>query len=49
MISYFNPLPHLWTGEGAVKKIAGHLKERGLRNPLIVADKGVVALPFFPD
>ena len=47
MISYFNPLPHLWTGAGAVKKIAGHLRERGLRNPLIVTDKGVTALPFF--
>lgn len=47
MISYFNPLPHLWTGAGAVHKIASHLKEKGFRNPLIVTDKGVTALPFF--
>lgn len=47
MISYFNPLPHLWTGAGSVRKIPGHLRERGFRNPLIVTDKGVGALPFF--
>jgi alcohol dehydrogenase len=27
--------------------IPGHLKERGLRNPLVVTDRGVTALPFF--
>lgn len=49
MISYFNPLPHLWTGAGAVRMIPGHLKERGFRNPLLVTDKGVTALPFFAE
>ena len=49
MISYFNPLPHLWTGAGAVRMIPGHLKERGFRNPLVVTDKGVTALPFFAE
>jgi alcohol dehydrogenase len=49
VISYFNPLPHLWTGAGAIHKIPNHLKERGFRHPLIVTDKGVVALPFFAE
>jgi alcohol dehydrogenase len=47
MISYFNPLPHLWTGAGAVRKIGNHLRENNFRNPLIVTDRGVVKLPFF--
>jgi alcohol dehydrogenase len=29
--------------------IPGHLKERGFRNPLLVTDKGVTALPFFAE
>ena len=36
-------------GPGARKLVAEHLKERGLKRPLIVTDKGLAALPILHD
>ena len=32
-------------GPGARKEVAGHLRERGIKRPLIVTDKALAALP----
>jgi len=36
-------------GAGARKLVAGHLKEQGLKRPLIVTDKGLATLPILHD
>ena len=36
-------------GPGARKEVAGHLRERGLKRPLIVTDKALAALPVLAD
>jgi len=36
-------------GPGARKEVAGHLRERGLKRPLIVTDKGLAQLPVLKD
>jgi alcohol dehydrogenase class IV len=36
-------------GPGASRLVGAHLKERGLRRPLVVTDKGLAALPLLAD
>ena len=36
-------------GPGARKEVAAHLKERAVKRPLVVTDKGLAALPVLPD
>ena len=45
MISNFSFPTQIHFGPGARKQVAAHLKERGLKRPLIVTDKGLAALP----
>ncbi|HWK85380.1 MAG TPA: iron-containing alcohol dehydrogenase, partial [Caldimonas sp.] len=36
-------------GPGASRLVGAHLKERSLRRPLVVTDKGLAALPLLAD
>jgi alcohol dehydrogenase class IV len=36
-------------GPGARRLVAAHLREQGVRRPLVVTDRGVAALPLLPD
>lgn len=47
MISFFNPVSHIFTGPGAISNIASHLEEKGFHKPLIVTDKIIAQFPFF--
>jgi alcohol dehydrogenase len=49
MVSFFNPVSLMYTGVGVIGYIPDHLKERGLRRPLMVTDKGIASLPFFKE
>ena len=47
-VSTFNPVPLVLTGPGAIKTGASRLRQIGYKRPLLVTDKGVAALSFFP-
>ncbi|MGZ5099827.1 MAG: iron-containing alcohol dehydrogenase [Usitatibacter sp.] len=49
MISKFSFPTTIHFGPGARKLVAGHLKQQGVKRPLIVTDKGLATLPILHD
>jgi alcohol dehydrogenase class IV len=49
VIQTFNFPTPIHFGPGARLRIADHLKEHGLRRPLVVTDRGLAALPIFAE
>src|SRR5206468_2556213 len=49
MISRFSFPTAITFGPGARREVAGHLRERGLKRPLVVTDRGLAALPVLKD
>jgi alcohol dehydrogenase class IV len=49
MITNFSFPTTIHFGPGARRLVAGHLKERGVKRPLIVTDKGLAALPILKE
>jgi alcohol dehydrogenase class IV len=48
-ISKFSFPTAITFGPGARKQVAGHLKQQGVKRPLIVTDKGLASLPILAD